>query len=204
VENRVKVGGLFERVDSKGGGPKVRTLSKERNVKKLKQHWKVILESILLAALVGYGLWTVFGVRPPEKFIDPVLYEYKVGYDVSAEVMGLKPGNEITRLEFGKFDNPSWLGVCYRHPYFVDWKFKNYYTIKIIDAPIDPTLLSAVIWHELTHCEYNIGHAEDFPDSLMYPYIDLAADMPTVVRRLYEALTDIKYLQDLQELETEK
>lgn len=127
----------------------------------------------LILLLFGCGRQP-HGMMGPDKW-DERLAQYVYNYIDDAEQYGLPPGlfGRITTIIFDTqkvhmLQSPSHLGVCY----MVELNPGRFLRSEIyVIEEIDEESLKRLMYHELTHCGYNMPHFGNKGD-VMYPVID--------------------------------
>lgn len=128
---------------------------------------------LLIFFLIGCGR-PPYGMMGPDRW-DSRLTKYVYEYMDDAEQHGLPPGlfGHITTIVFDTqkvymLQSPAHLGVCY----MVEMNPGRFMRSEIyVVENLDEESLKRLMYHELTHCGYNVPHFGVQGD-VMYPAID--------------------------------
>jgi hypothetical protein len=117
----------------------------------------------------------------PAYRVDPELKPVLDQYMADAAHFGLGRGyiHDMRKLIFADFpengpEHDNKVGVC---TYYTETEVKHprHWWNVTIKTGLTGCYRDFVVYHELTHCVYQIAHSDD-PESVMYPYMSVSAE----------------------------
>lgn len=150
-----------------------------------------MLGLLLIALMFGCGsnspltgdVINITSNEPPTKYTSPQLKPIVDEFFQDAKARNMIIGNkykELNRIELGDArqyakNGEAYVGVCIVGEVNIGIQTQNYRHIVIDNSALKmgKHVLKGILYHELFHCVWDIGHSEDKYD-LMYPYTYLS------------------------------